>query len=88
MLKQPQYSPLDISLQIVSLYAVENGYMDKIAVDQVLGFERALHRDMQAKHAGLLAAIEEKGVLDDDMLEELKAGISESLDDYLMVTGA
>ncbi|HQE70023.1 MAG TPA: F0F1 ATP synthase subunit alpha, partial [Atopobiaceae bacterium] len=88
ILIQPQYSPLRMSLQVVSLYAVENGFLDKIDVEKVLDFERALHRDMQANHAGLLDAIEEKGVLDNSMEEELRAGIAEVLNNYLMVTGA
>lgn len=88
ILIQPQYSPLRMSLQVVSLYAVENGFLDKIDVEKVLDFERVLHRDMQANHAGLLDAIEEKGVLDNSMEEELRAGIAEVLNNYLMVTGA
>ena len=88
ILVQPQYSPLPMPLQVVSLYAVENGFMDKIAVEDVLAFERALHRDMQAKHAALLEAIDEKGVLDNAMEEELQAGIGEALNDFLMVSGA
>ena len=88
ILKQPQYSPLTMPLQVVSLYAVENGYMDKIDVEQVTDFEKTLHRDMQTKHADLLNAIEEKGVLDDALIEGLKAGIAESLNDYLMINGA
>ena len=72
----------------MSIYAVENGFMDKIDVEQISDFEKALHRDMQAKHADLLNAIEEKGVLDDTLIEGLKAGITESLNDYLMINGA
>ncbi|MDO5438626.1 MAG: F0F1 ATP synthase subunit alpha [Erysipelotrichaceae bacterium] len=88
ILKQPQYSPLTMPLQVVSIYAVENGFMDKIDVEQISDFEKALHRDMQAKHADLLNAIEEKGALDDTLIEGLKAGITESLNDYLMINGA
>ena len=88
VLVQPQYAPLTMPLQVVSLYAVEHGFMDTIEVEQISSFERALHRDMQAKHSGLLDAIEEKGVLDDGMVEELEAAITESLNDYLLINGA
>ncbi|MCR5300260.1 MAG: F0F1 ATP synthase subunit alpha [Erysipelotrichaceae bacterium] len=88
ILKQPQYSPLTMPLQVASIYAVENGYMDKIDVEQITDFERALHRDLQAKHADLLNTIQEKGVLDDTLTEGLKAAITESLNDYLMINGA
>ncbi|MBQ6522488.1 MAG: hypothetical protein IJI15_06665, partial [Atopobiaceae bacterium] len=59
-----------------------------IEVERISAFERALHRDMQAKHADLLAAIEEKGVLDDDMVKELEAAITESLNDFALINGA
>ncbi len=88
VLIQPQYSPLTMPLQVVSLYAVENGFMDKIEVEQVADFERALHREVQENHAGLLDAIDEKGVLDDEMVEELRGAISKALDDYLIANEA
>ncbi|MBQ6651307.1 MAG: F0F1 ATP synthase subunit alpha [Atopobiaceae bacterium] len=88
VLIQPQYSPLTMPLQVVSLYAVENGFMDKIEVEQVADFERALHREVQENHAALLDAIDEKGVLDDDMVEELRGAISKALDDYLIANEA
>ncbi|MBQ3267907.1 MAG: F0F1 ATP synthase subunit alpha [Atopobiaceae bacterium] len=88
VLIQPQYSPLTMPLQVVSLYAVENGFMDKIEVEQVADFERALHREVQENHAALLDAIDEKGVLDDEMVEELRGAISKALDDYLIANEA
>jgi F-type H+-transporting ATPase subunit alpha len=88
VLVQPQYAPLTMPLQVASLYAVEHGFMDTIEVERISAFERALHRDMQAKHADLLAAIEEKGVLDDDMVKELEAAITESLNDFALINGA
>ena len=88
VLVQPQYAPLTMPQQVVSLYAVEHGFMDTIDIERISAFERALHRDMQAKHADLLDAIEEKGVLDDDMVKELEAGITESLNDFMLINGA
>jgi len=88
ILVQPQYSPLTMPQQVVSLYAVENGYLDQIAAEDVSAFEQVLHRTMQSGHAGLLDAIEERGELDDAMTEELKAGIEEAMHDYLLINGA
>ena len=84
MLVQPQYAPLPMSLQVVSLYAVENGFLDKVEVERVADFERALHREVQERHPDLLAAIEDRGELDDDMVEELRRAIGESLDNFLI----
>jgi F-type H+-transporting ATPase subunit alpha len=58
MLKQPQYSPLPVPLQVVSIVAVSNGYCDDLPVEQVLPFEKELHTYMKANHADLLAKLE------------------------------
>jgi F-type H+-transporting ATPase subunit alpha len=42
LLKQPQFSPLLIPHQVVSIYAGVNGYLDKLEIDEVLKFERLL----------------------------------------------
>src|SRR5690606_31528713 len=41
LLKQPQYQPLQVWELGVSLFAVNNGYLDDIDVEQVLPFEKA-----------------------------------------------
>ena len=43
LMKQAQYSPLSVAEMAVTLYAVDNGFMDEVPVDKVRRFERALH---------------------------------------------
>src|SRR5687767_14896337 len=54
LLKQPQYSPLPISLMAVSLFAVNKGYFDDVEVKNVLAFESGLHNFMKTSHGALL----------------------------------
>src|SRR5438094_532995 len=49
LLKQPQYSPMPIEEQVVSLYAGMRGYLDKLAVGDVRRFETEALRMMRAK---------------------------------------
>src|SRR3954464_10007636 len=58
LLKQPQYSPLPISLMGASLFAVNKGYFDDLDVKKVLAFEHGLHAYLRDKHAGLLTKLE------------------------------
>src|SRR5436189_2787860 len=51
LLKQPQYSPLPISLMAASLWSVNKGFMDSLEVKQVLPFEAGLHGYMKTKQA-------------------------------------
>lgn len=43
ILKQPQYQPLPEALEILSIWAVTNGYLDDIPVDAVQRFEKEYH---------------------------------------------
>ncbi len=42
VLKQPQYSPIKIENQIVTLYALTKGFMDDVAIDKIKEFESGL----------------------------------------------
>jgi F-type H+-transporting ATPase subunit alpha len=44
ILKQPQYTPLSEPLQVLSIWAVTNGHMDDIPVDNIIDFESKLHQ--------------------------------------------
>ncbi len=71
VLKQKQFSPLPFSKQILVIYAGTNGFLDDLPVDQVRDFEQALHRFVDATNPGLVRAIMEKKVLDDNLKAEM-----------------
>jgi F-type H+-transporting ATPase subunit alpha len=76
LLKQPQYSPLSISLMGATLYAVNKGFMDDVDVKKILSFESGLHAYLKDKSAALLAKIEESKALDKDAEAELSAAVA------------
>jgi len=39
ILKQPQYQPIPVNAQIGLLYAVNNGYLDKMSIEQIPDFK-------------------------------------------------
>ncbi len=75
LLKQPQYSPLPISLMAASLFAVNKGYFDDIDVKKVLAFESGMHAWLKDKHAGLLDKLETSKAMDKDAEAELTSAI-------------
>jgi F-type H+-transporting ATPase subunit alpha len=77
LLKQPQYSPLPVSLMAVSLFAVNKGYFDHIEVKNVLAFESGLHSFMKTNHAAMLQNIEDSKQLDKDGEAALAAAIGD-----------
>jgi F-type H+-transporting ATPase subunit alpha len=77
LLKQPQYSPLPISLMAASLFAVNKGFMDDVEVKKVLAFESGLHSYLKDKCAALLAKLESNKAMDKDAEAEMTAAITE-----------
>ena len=77
LLKQPQYSPLPISLMTVSLFMVNSGFLDDIEVKNVLPFEAGLHEYMKTNHSDLLKRIDDSKRLEKEDEGVLAAAIAE-----------
>ncbi|HWI60411.1 MAG TPA: F0F1 ATP synthase subunit alpha [Symbiobacteriaceae bacterium] len=58
MLKQPQYAPLPVGLQVLSIFAATNGYLDTLELNEVREFEAELHNYFKANHPDLLMKME------------------------------
>jgi F-type H+-transporting ATPase subunit alpha len=77
LLKQPQYQPLQVWELGVTLYSVNNGYLDDLEVEQILAFEKALKDYLKSKHEGLIKRIEDTKELSKDDEAELAAAVQE-----------
>ncbi|CAN5377372.1 F0F1 ATP synthase subunit alpha [soil metagenome] len=75
LLKQPQYSPLSVEEQVVSIYAGTRGYLDKVAVSDIGRFESELLARMHSNHSATLDAIRTQKALSKELEAELKAAI-------------
>jgi F-type H+-transporting ATPase subunit alpha len=73
LMKQKQYAPLNVAEMAVSLYAVNEGYLDQIPVAKVVDFEAALHAHGNSNAKALLDKIESTGDYNDEIAAELKA---------------
>ncbi len=72
LLKQPQFSPLPVEEQVVSIFAGVRGYLDKIDVADVNRFEASLLAELRAKAPDTLASIRDKRELTPETEEKLK----------------
>ena len=75
LLKQPQFSPLKVEEQVVSIYAGVNGYLDALPVTKVRAFEEGLLRLMRESHKNILNAIREEKQISDATAAELKKAV-------------
>ena len=76
VLKQGRNSPVRVGCQVAIVYAVINGYLDKVDVDKVKDYEQALFDRLEARHTDWLGRIE-SGSWDDEDIDELKALLPE-----------
>jgi F-type H+-transporting ATPase subunit alpha len=83
IMKQKQYSPLTVAEMAVSLFAVNEGFLDDVDVKKVVDFEAALHAYVRAHHKDLLDRINSTG----DYNDEIEAGLRKAVQDF-KATGA
>ena len=72
LMKQKQYSPLSVGLMALSLYAVNEGFIDAVPAKSVVAYETALHAHAKSKFGAVIDKISEKGDLNDEIAGQLK----------------
>ena len=77
ILKQKQYSPYPVDEQVISIWAVSNGYMDDLPIEKVSAFESGLIEHIRSRHAKVGETIRSTGKLEKDIEEALKKGVEE-----------
>jgi F-type H+-transporting ATPase subunit alpha len=77
LMKQPQYAPLSVAEQALTLFAVNRGYYDDVPVDKALQFEGALRTYVKSKYAKIFDKIESSKELDEEGEKALAAAIED-----------
>merc|ERR1712196_589336 len=54
LMKQPQFAPMTVANMAISLFAVEKGYLDDVALKNVVSFENDLQDFVSSSHSDLL----------------------------------
>ncbi|KAI8060722.1 ATP synthase subunit alpha [Gongronella butleri] len=72
LLKQPQYSPLSIQVQVPIVFAGVNGFLDKIPVNKVVDWEKDFISHINSEHKDTLEAIRTQGVLSKELEGKLR----------------
>src|SRR5512141_1537164 len=77
LMKQPQYVPLSVAEQALTLFAVQRGFYDDVAVERALAFEAALRAFMKSKYGALMDRMDQKKEMTGDDEKELAAAIAD-----------
>jgi len=72
ILKQPQFNPLPESLEVLSIWAVTNGFTDDIPVEKIQAFERQYHDYVQRHDKKLIEKLASGEKIKEDVTEQLK----------------
>ena len=72
LMKQKQYSPLSVSEMALSLFAVNEGYLDDVEVAKISDYESALHDYARSNESELLENINKTGDYNDDIEASMK----------------
>ena len=84
LLKQPQYTPYPVEEQICAIWAGTNGYLDDIATEKVLQFEKDWLEYLRGE-ASILKELRETGAWPDELVERLKKAIEDFRSSYDLV---
>ncbi len=80
ILKQGQYAPMPVAEQIISIYAASpqegrSSWVRNYPVEDMLRYEAEMLAYIKAEHAGVVAGINERQKLDDDIAKQLNAAL-------------
>ena len=78
ILKQPQYSPMSLSEQVIVLFAGTNGYADQVSVGNMAQWQTDLLKFMEASHPEIGRDLVEKKMITDSA----RANMSKALDAF------
>ncbi|HEX5319742.1 MAG TPA: F0F1 ATP synthase subunit alpha [Stellaceae bacterium] len=65
LLKQPQFSPVPVEEQVAAIFAGTNGFLDRIAIDDIGRFETSMLGELRARKPELLDAIRSEREISD-----------------------
>ncbi|HWY29139.1 MAG TPA: F0F1 ATP synthase subunit alpha [Candidatus Acidoferrum sp.] len=82
LFKQNQYSPMPVEVQVVVLWASQNGFVDDVAVDKIKDFQAKLVDFINTRKAELLTKVRNEKAISDAIGVELKAAVSEFKQTY------
>jgi len=73
IMKQKQYSPMSVAAMAVSLFSVDQGYLDDVELAKVSDFEEALQAYVHSEHSDFIAEINANPEFNDTIEARLKS---------------
>ncbi len=82
LFKQDQYSPIPMEVEVVVLFAMQNGYFDDVDVENIKDCQAKLQEFFTTRKDAILKAIRDSGKLEDGTVSDLKQAIEDFKSGY------
>ncbi|MGZ3650751.1 MAG: F0F1 ATP synthase subunit alpha [Bdellovibrionota bacterium] len=84
LLKQGQYSPMEMEDQVFGIYAANQGFLDKVPVNKVQEWEASFLRYMHQNHADVVKEVATSGKLEAASKTKLETALGDHLKTFLV----
>lgn len=81
ILKQDQYEPTPVELQVAIIYAVTNGFTDDVPVDNITRFMKEFFKYCTTSHSKLMKDLRDKK----ELTEEIEKALKRAIEDFKVV---
>jgi F-type H+/Na+-transporting ATPase subunit alpha len=88
LLKQPQYSPMPVEEQVVSIFLGTRGHLDDVPVADVRRFESEFIAHVRRHHPGILDTIRETKDFSEDIERQLVEAVTEFKKEFTTSEGS
>ncbi|MEM7015436.1 MAG: hypothetical protein AAF585_28590 [Verrucomicrobiota bacterium] len=78
LFKQNQYKPYSVDMEVVLIWAMQNGYFDDVEVERTKECQGKLEEYLENRKGDLLAKIADEKALSDEIVD----GMKEALEDF------
>lgn len=85
VLKQAQYSPRSVDEQVISLFALKNGFTKTIPVKKVIPFINELYQEVKLNHPNIIEDILTHKAISDELSIQMKEVMNAFVNQFLKV---
>ncbi len=82
ILKQPQYTPLNVEQQIVVIFAGVNGFLDDIKISDITKFENDLLDSLKTDGKDIISALEKEQAISEELKTKIENFLSKISQKY------
>jgi F-type H+/Na+-transporting ATPase subunit alpha len=83
LLKQPQYAPMPVEYQVISITAGNEGFLDAVEVKDIREYEASLHDYVNGNAPDVINALRASGALNEELTHKLRSAIEKFTSDFL-----